>query len=297
MNGFLNIDKPEGMTSHDVVQAIRKRFATSKVGHLGTLDPMATGVLPVSVGKATRIAQFIPSSPKEYEGEIRFGFATNTYDREGIPTTDERPLEGGVKEAMQSLTGSLDQIPPPFSAKKVGGVPSHKLARRNQAVELAPVRVEIEQFETVSLSPPLMKFRVVCSPGTYVRSLAHDLGQRLGCGAHLTALRRTRSGDFRIEDAVKLDSLSSADVIPMDHLLSFMPRIEVSETGETKVLHGNQIPGAADAQFVRIFNKKGQFLAVASVEKGWVRPRVVLTSITSDESDMLGCILEKEIES
>src|SRR5437762_10026073 len=197
MNGIIIIDKPEGMTTHDVVQAIRKRFKTSKVGHLGTLDPMATGVLPLSVGKATRIAQFIPGSPKEYEGEIRFGFATNTYDREGIPTSEARPFEGNVEEEIRSLTGILDQVPPPFSAKKVGGVPSHQLARRNQAVELAPSRVEVERFEILSLTPPLMTFRVVCSPGTYIRSLAHDLGRKLGCGAHLTALRRTRSGEDR----------------------------------------------------------------------------------------------------
>src|SRR5438132_9525083 len=172
MNGILIIDKPEGMTSHDVVQAIRKRLKTSKVGHLGTLDPMATGVLPVSVGKATRVAQFIPASPKEYEGEIRFGFATDTYDREGIPTTEERPFEGDLNEGIRSLTGILEQVPPPYSAKKVGGVPSHQLARRNQAVELAPSRVEVQRFEIISLTPPRMTFRVVCSPGTYIRSLA-----------------------------------------------------------------------------------------------------------------------------
>ena len=285
MNGIFIIDKSAGMTSHDVVQAIRKKFDTSKVGHLGTLDPMATGVLPVSVGKATRIAQFLPNSPKEYEGEIRFGFSTDTYDREGTPTTEETPLESPREEiavAMQSLTGGQDQIPPPFSAKKIGGVPSYKLARRNQAVEIGAARVEVREFEMLAFNPPLMKFRVVCSPGTYIRSLAHDLGQRLECGAHLTALRRTRSGDFRIEDAVRLDSLSAADLIPMDQLLASMPRIEVSETDETKVLHGNQIPGDVNAKFARIFNKKGEFLAVASVENGWVRPRLVLTSMTSD---------------
>ena len=285
MNGIFIIDKSAGMTSHDVVQAIRKKFDTSKVGHLGTLDPMATGVLPVSVGKATRIAQFLPNSPKEYEGEIRFGFSTDTYDREGTPTTEETPLESPREEiamAMQSLTGGQDQIPPPFSAKKIGGVPSYKLARRNQAVEIGAARVEVREFEMLAFNPPLMKFRVVCSPGTYIRSLAHDLGQRLECGAHLTALRRTCSGDFRIEDAVRLDSLSAAELIPMDQLLPSMPRIEVSESDETKVLHGNPIHSDIDAGFARIFNKKGEFLAVASVENGWVRPRLVLTSMTSD---------------
>src|SRR5437879_5228061 len=137
MNGIFIIDKCEGMTSHDVVQAIRKKFGMSKVGHLGTLDPMATGVLPICTGKATRLAQFLPSFPKEYEGQIRFGFSTDTYDREGVPTTNPQTLEHDatdICDAMREFVGALNQIPPPFSAKKIGGVPSYKLARRNQAV-------------------------------------------------------------------------------------------------------------------------------------------------------------------
>ena len=285
MNGVLVIDKPAGMTSHDVVQAIRKKFSNSKAGHLGTLDPMATGVLPVCIGKATRMGQFIPASPKEYEGEIRFGFSTNTYDREGVATSVEQPLthsREAIEAAMRAFTGSQDQIPPPFSAKKIGGVPSHKLARRNQAIEMAPSRVQIERFDILGFEPPAMKFRATCSPGTYVRSLAHDLGRRLGCGAHLTALRRIRSGDFHIGQAVPLARISLENLIPIERLLEAWPRIEVSGTDETKVVHGNQIHTEATAQFVRIFNKKGEFLAVAEIENGWVLPRVVLTSITSD---------------
>jgi tRNA pseudouridine55 synthase len=282
MDGIFIVDKPEGMTSHDVVQAIRKKFDISKAGHLGTLDPMATGVLPVATGKATRLAQFMPSSPKEYEGDIRLGFATNTYDREGIPTSEPRPLEGNIEEAMRSLTGTLDQIPPPFSAKKIGGVPAYKLARQNRLVEIRPARVEILRFEMLALNPPLMTFRVVCSAGTYVRSLAHDLGQRLGCGAHLTRLRRTGSGEFRIEDTVQLDKLSAGDLIPMNRLLPSIPRIEVSEGDEMKIAHGNSIERQGVAGFVRIFNKRGQFIAVAARENDWVHPRLVLTSMTSD---------------
>lgn len=287
MNGILIIDKPEGPTSHDIVQAVRKRFAMRKVGHLGTLDPMATGVLPISLGKATRVAQFLPDSPKEYEGAIRFGFATTTYDREGTATTEERPLastEAEIRDAMQTLKGRIEQVPPAFSAKKIGGVPAYKLARRNQEVVIAPSRVEIQCFEIVRLEGNVMMFRVVCSPGTYVRSLAHDLGARLGCGAHLTSLRRTQSGNFRIENAVKPDSASPADLIPVDRLLDFMPRVEVSAGDEVKVTHGNLIRADGDASFVRIFNKKGEFIAVASVENGWVRPRLVLISTTSEES-------------
>jgi tRNA pseudouridine55 synthase len=284
MNGILLIDKPEGMTSHDVVLAIRKKFQIEKAGHLGTLDPMATGVLPVSVGKATRVAQYLPNSPKDYSGEIRFGFSTNTYDREGSPTSEEKPLASGareIREAMQSLTGILNQTPPPFSAKKIGGIPSYKLARKNQPVEIQPVRIEVQEFDLIGFEAPFARFRVVCSPGTYVRSLAHDLGQKLGCGAHLSALRRTRSGEFRVEDAVPPGHASASNLIPMDRLLTSWPRIDVSETDETKVVHGNKIRLNCAGDFARIFNKKGEFIAVASVESGWVHPRVVLTSINS----------------
>jgi tRNA pseudouridine55 synthase len=299
MNGILIIDKPGGMTSHDVVNAIRVKFSLSRVGHLGTLDPMATGVLPLCVGKATRMGQFIPNSPKEYTGQIRFGFSTNTFDREGSPTSEERPLQssrGEIEEAMSSLTGRLDQIPPPFSAKKIGGVPSYKLARKNRPVEMAPAQVEVQQFEMLEFNPPLVKFRVMCSPGTYVRSLAHDLGRALGCGAHLSLLERIRSGDFRIEQAVPLDRVSRSDLIPMDRLLESWPRLEVSGADEVKVLHGNPIAAGGAAGFVRIFNKQGEFIAIASSENDFAHPRVVLTSITSDQSDVLRCILEKEIE-
>jgi tRNA pseudouridine55 synthase len=285
MNGILIVDKPMGLTSHGVVQAVRKKLCISKVGHLGTLDPMATGVLPVSVGKATRLAQFLPTFPKEYEGEMRFGFSTTTYDREGMPTSDQRPLDRSaveIQDAMHQFVGNLDQIPPLFSAKKIGGVPSYKFARANQPVEIAPVRVEVEKFELVNLQTPFASFRVVCSAGTYVRSLVHDLGRQIGCGAHLTALRRIRSGEFRIENAFKLDEFGDKDVIPMDRLLSSLPRIEVSEAEEVKIVHGNEIRAVSPGTFARIFNKKGEFIALASVQSGWVRPRLVLTSINSD---------------
>jgi len=285
MNGIFIIDKPEGMTSHDVVQSIRRIFNIAKAGHLGTLDPLATGVLPVCVGKATRLAQFLPSSPKEYTGEIRFGFSTNTYDREGFPAGPEVPFDGAkndIRRMMQSLTGVLDQVPPPFSAKKIGGVRSYKLARANRTIEMAPVKVEIQQFELLSLDPPFAKFIVVCSAGTYVRSLVHDLGRKAGCGAHLTALRRTRSGEFRIEDAIGLDRITEAKLISINRLLSSWPSIEVSESDESRVAHGNRIRSACAGDLARILNKKGQFIAVASVESGWARPRLVLTSINSE---------------
>lgn len=285
MNGICIIDKPAGMTSHDVVKAIRKKFKTSKVGHLGTLDPMATGVLPICVGKATRMGQFIPSAPKVYEGEIRFGFSTDTYDKEGIPTGAEKPIlatPSEIEAAVGRVTGTLNQVPPQYSAKKIGGHPSYKHARKGRAIEMAPVEVHVEKFEILSLNLPFMTFHVVCSPGTYIRSLAHDLGLLLGCGAHLSALRRTQSGEFESGHAVALDRLSGADVIPIERLLESWPRIEVSDGDEVKVVHGNPIHADTHPGFARIFNKKGQFLAVAAVENGWARPRLVLTSNTSD---------------
>jgi len=284
MNGLFIVDKPSGMTSHDVVQAMRKKFS-SKAGHLGTLDPMATGVLPICVGKATRMGQFFSSSPKVYTGDIRFGFATDTYDREGLQTTEARPVTSSreeVENVLRSFLGAQNQVPPTYSAKKVGGVASHKFARRGRQIDLSPTRIEVYEFQITAWNSPLMTFRLACSAGTYVRSLAHDLGQRLGCGAHLDSLRRMQSGEFRIDRATPLAGISVSDLIPMESLLDSFPRIEVTGGDEMRLLHGNQIPLNAGAGLARIFNKQGEFIAVAALENGWVHPRVVLTSINSD---------------
>ena len=283
MNGIFIIDKPGGMTSHDVVNRVRKLVLGAKVGHLGTLDPMATGVLPVCVGKATRIGPFLNLAPKEYTGEIHFGFSTTTYDREGTPTSPVLPMTNSQKDvesAIQGLTGLIDQVPPPFSAKKIGGVPSYKLARRGRIVENPAARVEVYEFRIVWLEPPRLAFRVSCSAGTYVRSLAHDLGELLGCRAHLASLRRMRSGEFTVENAVEMQKLSQENIVPIEKLLGSLPLIEVSDVDEQRVIHGNNIPAGTDSQLARIFNKRGEFLAVAAVENGWARPRLVLTSIS-----------------
>ena len=287
MNGTLIIDKPGGMTSHDVVKHMRRVLNTSRIGHLGTLDPMATGVLPLCIGKATRVGQFFATTPKEYTGEIRFGFATTTYDREGTPVDPEKPFLNTREEllsAMRQLTGSLDQTPPAYSAKRIGGVRSHDSARRGEIVENAPVRVEVSVFDLVEFTPPSIQFRVVCGGGTYIRSLAHDLGKHLGCGAHLTSLRRLHSGDFGIEKAVPLERAGISDITPLDELFPLWPAIVVSGLEELRVRKGNPIPAEDGAGFVRILNKQGEFLAVAAVESGWARPRVVLTSTTSVEA-------------
>jgi tRNA pseudouridine55 synthase len=281
MNGILIIDKPGGITSHDVVQRVRKLLKTHRVGHLGTLDPMATGVLPLCIGKATRIGRFFAASPKEYIGEIRFGFSTATYDREGESTSSPQPFGNTIDEVatvMKRLTGSLDQTPPAVSAKKWGGIPSYKLARRGQVVENVPVRVEVSAFDLVEFRPPLIAFRVVCSAGTYVRSLAHDLGQQLGCGAHLESLRRLQSGEFRIEQAIPLLQATAEHVTPIERVLLDLSMIRVSGLEEDRVRHGNPIRSDAPAGLARIFNSKDEFVAVAVVERGWARPQVVLTS-------------------
>ena len=287
VHGILIIDKPAGITSHDVVQRVRKLLKTSRVGHLGTLDPMATGVLPLCIGKATRIGRFLASSPKEYIGEIRFGFATTTYDREGEPTTVERALthtRQEVEAAMRVLTGAYEQKPPRISAKKMGGIPSYKLARRGFELEPDPVPVHIMSFDVTDFSPPRLAFRVMCSPGTYVRTLAHDLGLGLGCGAHLESLRRLRSGDFTADQAIPVDSVAPDRVVPLEALLAELPRIEIEgEVEEDRVRHGNPFSSDQPRGLARIFNKKGEFLAVAAVENGWAHPRVVLTSIPSVE--------------
>jgi len=288
VSGVLVIDKPAGMTSHDVVNRIRLRFRKTKVGHLGTLDPMATGVLPICLGKATRIGQFLDGSPKEYVGQIRLGFSTTTFDSAGKPTSETQAFTGSredVDSAIRNLTGEIEQVPPSFSAKKIGGVPSYKFARRGRAIATPAVTVRVDVFEVLQFDSSIIDFRVVCSPGTYIRSLAHDLGQALGCGAHLSRLRRTRSGRFLEPDAVSLADMDESKVIPIEKLLESWVHVELEAHQEIRIAHGNPIPGPEGArQFARIFNKRGEFAAVGLLENGWVHPRVVLTSITSEST-------------
>jgi tRNA pseudouridine55 synthase len=210
ISGVLVMDKPAGLTSHDVVARVRKILNQRQVGHFGTLDPFATGVLPVSVGKATRFAQFYLKSRKSYEGAIHFGFSTDTYDATGEATSEAvvvAPEAALLEDSFRQFTGRLLQAPPPFSAKHIGGVRAYELARQRKPVTLAPVEVEIYALELLSLEGAKVRFAVECSGGTYVRSLAHDLGQKLGCGAHLAALRRTAVAEFVLSRAVTLERL------------------------------------------------------------------------------------------
>ncbi len=213
MNGILIIDKPAGFTSHDVVARVRRIVGQKAVGHLGTLDPLATGVLPLVLGNMTRLAQFYLASEKRYEGVIRFGFATDTYDAEGEMAGEERNLELNleqVRDLAGKFLGKIEQMPPPFSAKKINGVPAYKLARKKKEVSLAVVEVEIKQFEISKLEDARADFAAQVASGTYLRSIAHEMGQLAGCGAHLESLRRTSVAEFLLEDAHTLAELEQA---------------------------------------------------------------------------------------
>jgi len=212
MNGVIVIDKPAGWTSHDVVNRMRRILQQRSVGHLGTLDPLATGVLPLVTGSLTRLAQFYIASEKTYEGVIRFGFATNTYDADGEPLGELSPVGSRVAlDDLQKLAaefhGLIDQIPPPFSAKKIHGVPAYKLARKQKEVILQSVHVEIKDFTITAVEAARAHFRARVSSGTYMRSIAHEMGQRLGCGAHLASLRRTSVAEFDITQAHTLEQI------------------------------------------------------------------------------------------
>ena len=210
MDGAIIVDKPAGCTSHDVVNRLRRIAQTRRIGHLGTLDPLATGVLPLLVNRATRLAQYFRRNDKKYDAVIRFGVRTDTFDRDGNITATCSDFElnrDKLENALDTYRGTFQQIPPPVSAKKIGGVPAYKLARKNVAVELDPVEVTVYSLDLAEITADTARLKVHCSPGTYVRSIADDLGQRLGCGAIVDQLRRTASGDFVEEQARTLPDL------------------------------------------------------------------------------------------
>ena len=291
MNGVLIIDKTAGMTSHDVVSRVRRIARERSVGHLGTLDPMATGVLPLVLGKMTRLAQFYKDAEKTYEGSIKFGFSTDTYDAEGEPTSESKPVEFGLDElklAVDKFRGQIQQIPPPFSAKKVNGVPAYKLARKNEPVELSPVTVEVKEFEILSFAEGIATFTARVSSGTYLRSIAHELGMGLGTGAHLSQLRRTQVGEFTAAEAVTLEKLETCAMsdeelgqvlIHPRKLLPAMPGIFASDEQMAKIRHGNPVNLAEFSKepLVRVFAGQGELVCVASRVAGTLfQPKIVL---------------------
>ncbi|MDP9054179.1 MAG: tRNA pseudouridine(55) synthase TruB [Acidobacteriota bacterium] len=248
-DGVIVVDKPQGWTSHDVVARMRGIAGTRRVGHLGTLDPIATGVLPLMIGQATRLARFWEGAEKCYEARVRFGFATSTYDREGEPCgVDTAPHMQAqqIEACLVSMRGEMEQMPPPFSAKKINGVPAYKLARKNIAVDLKPATVTVYELTLLEVNGPSARLRVRCSPGTYIRSIAHQLGISLGCGAHIDELARTRSGVFSIEKSRTLDELQSLKdegrlweaLLPMSDLLPEFPSVTVDDSGASQIRQG-----------------------------------------------------------
>lgn len=278
MDGALVVDKPAGMTSHDVVARVRRLANTRRIGHLGTLDPIATGVLPLVVGRATRLAQFFLRNDKTYEGVIRFGNATTTYDIEGEPVgpvTGVELTEAELEPLLDKFRGCISQVPPPVSAKKIGGVPAYKLARRNIPVELQPVHVEVFSFELLQVDGAEASVRLHCSAGTYLRSIAHDLGQMRGTGAFLKSLRRTASGNFTISQALTLDRLAElakdGDVvqalIPAAELLPEFPTELVDPPTANFIRQGRDFrvsPFRAPrtARYVKAVSEDGQLVAI-----------------------------------
>ena len=312
-DGVLIIDKPEGLTSHDVVARVRKILRTRRVGHAGTLDPFATGVLVVCVNRATRLAQFLTGDDKEYVATMRLGFATDTGDLTGTPKTPVTDAghitSNAVQETFSRFLGPVKQIPPMYSAKKIGGVKLYEMARRGEEIERAPVNVEIKKLELLNAAgdpgqaqtlkqnaPVEFSFRVVCSSGTYIRALAEDIGALLGVGAHLTRLRRTRSGRCSLEASLTLEELSDlaqsgqedrVRMIPMADAIA-MPAVQVDSEDRKRISHGRSIEhhgerGGCHASYVsgdlaKLCDKKNQLIAIAEFDSGktlW-HPRVVL---------------------
>jgi tRNA pseudouridine55 synthase len=311
LDGILVVDKPRGKTSHDVVESVRRLAGFRAIGHFGTLDPLATGVLVLALGRATRLARFYAGRRKRYTCAVRFGFATDTYDADGDPLgPDSSPALDAeeLRRLAAQFVGTIQQVPPSFSAKKIHGRPAHELARKHKPVKLEPVDVEVYEFRLTEIAGPFARFTVECGAGTYIRSLAHDLGRLQGSGAHLAEIVRTAVGEFTLDHAVPLDELERdakagrfADrVIRLDNLLPDMPRATVLPIVERRVRHGAKFnvpvaqiqPGqtvaaqGAPAQLdsgewkparLRVFNQQGQLIAIAEpVVPRTYQPVVVL---------------------
>ena len=250
-DGALVIDKPQGKTSHDVVDAVRHLAGMRQIGHLGTLDPLATGVLVLLLGRATRLVQFYNGRRKRYTAAFRFGFATDSYDSDGEAQGPDTPVpldEAVLEKFASEKIGRFAQMPPAFSAKKVRGRPAYELARKKEPVELKAVEVELYEYRLTGIEGNLARFVIECSSGTYIRSLAHEMGQQAGCGAHLAEIKRTAVGEFSIEQAITLEELAEAQkagrfpscLIALEHLLPNFPRIDVLPVIEKRVRHGSK---------------------------------------------------------
>ena len=297
MDGVLVVDKPAGLTSHDVVAAARRALRERRIGHTGTLDPMATGVLALACGRATRLVRFLTASDKDYDATIRFGLTTDTYDITGSETSrsDRRPDRDAIARGLSSLTGDYLQMPPAFSAKKVGGRRAYDLARQAEPVALTAVPVRVARAELLEFDGIDARVTLTCSAGFYVRSLAHALGDAVGTGACLAGLRRTRSGDFTLAEAVAFEDLvrdgdaAVARIVPLEGLLAAFPSVGLGAEDRRRISHGQDVrtsagPGSPGGSgpagaWVRLVDEDGRLLGVAAPAPGGesLHPAVVLT--------------------
>ena len=292
LNGLLVLDKPPGITSHDVVSLVRRATGEKSIGHLGTLDPMATGVLPLLLGRYTRLAQFFSHAEKQYTGTIRFGFATDTFDAEGTPSSEPCPLAHSLEQLRQLAApfhGEIDQVPPVYSAKKLNGVPAHKLARAGLPAPVKIARITIHAFDLLSLEDHTASFAMTVSAGGYVRSVAHELGQLAGCGAHLASLRRLRAGAFSLAQAITVDQLKHAsaggpqallNLLPHPRtLLPELPAVTVDGGLAARLRNGMQVnlPEFSRAPLVKVFTSPTELIAIARRVAGTLmQPHVVV---------------------
>lgn len=310
VNGALVVDKPTGKTSHDVVEAVRRLVGFRQIGHIGTLDPLATGVLVLLLGRATRLARFYSGRRKRYDCTVRFGFATDTYDSDGepqgndlAPSLDRRAIE----QFAEKLTGRIEQTPPAFSAKKIHGRPAHELARKKKTVELKPLSVDVYEFRLIDIDRSFARFTIECGAGAYIRSLAHELGRLEGSGAHLSQIKRTAVGEFILDQAIALNELAdvvkagrlAGHIVPMENLLAEIPRVTVLPFVEKRIFHGAKFnvtiaqiqPGREAATSalesgephcarLRVFNAQEQLVAIAeAVVPRTYQPLVVFPHI------------------
>ena len=297
MDGVLVVDKPQGLTSHDVVAVARRCLKESRIGHTGTLDPLATGVLALACGRATRLVRFLSASEKHYDATIRFGVTTDSYDIAGIEVgrSDRVPTREAVEGALQSLRGDHLQMPPAFSAKKVAGQRAYAMARRAEPVALQPVPVRLTSVDLLAFTSASARVALSCSAGFYVRSFAHAVGEQVGTGACLEALRRTRSGPFDLSSAVTLDDLqrdpagAASRAVPLDRLLEDLPRARLTDEGRSRVSHGQDVDRAhvwpedsgclePRPEWVRLLDAGGRLLALGTPARSphALHPAVVL---------------------
>ena len=308
MDGVILVHKPQNITSHDVVVKIRNILNTKKVGHYGTLDPLATGLILIAVGKATKLFPYFSKTDKVYKGGIRLGFSTDTYDSTGKPISSESkkyPEKDNLANAMKKFEGRIQQVPPPYSAKKYKGKPLYKLARGGKEFELRPSQLFIHYFRLINYNPPFIECEIKCSSGTYVRSLAHDLGQIIGCGAHLYELLRTQVGNFQLKESFPIEKINQLSqegkikkfLIPLEFLLPEFPKVILQDRGSALAKNGNivfaeniikVIQGESFSsgnlsekeKIFRMFNGDGKLLALAKKvpEKNGFHPFLVIDS-------------------